>query len=217
MAVEKEKVIARFRAGKFRNVPITNQRLDAIATKLATKIPDEADDNAIDLELDDLNDLLPGGFMEVHKNDQRQDNEKKKQKQNQEPTPDPNPEPEPDSNDLAKLIAAAVTQAIAPISEKLNNLEAEKQQQTKRQRATSLLPGVSDEFLDLVMPGMPDDEEGQAAWAEKGKSAFTAKVTADNNANLGPGGIYRAMPPDGQVKEASKEEVGTLLNHILPK
>lgn len=73
MAVEKSKVVDRYKA-LFGSVGLSATRLDAMAAKLAGKIADDADDDAIDAELNDLNEVYP--FTEIKKNDDRATNDK---------------------------------------------------------------------------------------------------------------------------------------------
>jgi len=57
MAVEKQKVITRLKA-LFPKANLSQQRLDAIADKLAKKPADDADDDAIDAVINDFNDVF---------------------------------------------------------------------------------------------------------------------------------------------------------------
>jgi len=68
MAVEKSKVIARLKA-LFPKANLSQQRLDAIADKLAKKPADDADDTAIDAVINDFNDVL--SIEDIAKGDDR--------------------------------------------------------------------------------------------------------------------------------------------------
>lgn len=68
MAVEKSKVIARLKA-LFPKANLSQQRLDAIADKLAKKPADDADEQAIDAVINDFNDVL--SIEDIAKGDDR--------------------------------------------------------------------------------------------------------------------------------------------------
>lgn len=68
MAVEKSKVIARLKV-LFPKANLSQQRLDAIADKLAKKPADDADDTAIDAVINDFNDVL--SIEDIAKGDDR--------------------------------------------------------------------------------------------------------------------------------------------------
>jgi hypothetical protein len=208
MAVEKEKVIARFRAGKFRNVPITHQTLDAIATKLSSKIPDDANDDAIDLELDDLNDLLPGGFMEVHKNDQRKANEKKKQEQ---PSTESQQKEPQDQSDLSKLIANAINEAVAPLMQKVQSLETEKVQSTIQQQVKAKLNDVPEDYWGIApLPNNPEDVD---SFVDTMKVKYTAFEQNRLNKSLGDGKTPRGNQSTSG-KKASPEEIAAIMKNF---
>lgn len=73
MAVEQSRVNDRYKA-KFGSIALSKTRLDAMTAKLAGKIKDDATDEEIDGELNDLNEVYP--FTEIKKNDDRLANEK---------------------------------------------------------------------------------------------------------------------------------------------
>ena len=81
MAVEKTRVVSRFRA-KFPKVNLSNERLDEIAARLSKKPADDADDAAIDLVLDEANELL--SFEDIAKADDRLKNAEALAKKNAE-------------------------------------------------------------------------------------------------------------------------------------
>jgi hypothetical protein len=68
MAVEKSKVIARLKV-LFPKANLSQQRLDAIADKLAKKPADDADETAIDAVINDFNDVL--SIEDIAKGDDR--------------------------------------------------------------------------------------------------------------------------------------------------
>jgi hypothetical protein len=68
MAVEKSKVITRLKV-LFPKANLSQQRLDAIADKLAKKPADDADDTAIDAVINDFNDVL--SIEDIAKGDDR--------------------------------------------------------------------------------------------------------------------------------------------------
>jgi hypothetical protein len=220
MAVDKERVKARFKE-KFKTVALSNQRLDAIADKLAPKIVDDAEDGVIDAELDFLNDLHPdGAFLVMQKADDKSVNDKKKQtsnnqSNNSEQNNQQQNQQNQEQNDLSKLIAAAVSQAVAPLSEKLNALESEKQQATIQQLVEKheKLKDVPKSYWGIA--ALPDKAEDIDAFVEKISTNYTAykQEAANSSANGG-------KPPVGSgganLKEASKEQVKSIVKNIMP-
>ena len=115
MALPKAKVKERLKS-KFPGVNLSTKRIDAIADKL--KLPEDADDDAIDERLDELNDVF--SFADMARNDDRartEEAERKRKEQQDNPTPKPsNDDPKPDANqpvDIAKIVADAIAPLLA--------------------------------------------------------------------------------------------------------
>ena len=214
MAVETKKVKERLKAfiATQAGLNLSNTRIDELSARLAPKLADDADDEAIDLIINEANFYQP--FVELAKTDDTLRTLKANQKTTPPPAIDPAPEPEPTPNDVPAW-AKTLLDSNKALSDKLSALESDKKVTTIKEKAKTLLVDVSDLYWKRVP--LPEKEEDLDNWVNEIKTDYTALVTATNNSNLGTGGVYRATPPNGQVKEASKEEVGTLLNHILPK
>ena len=89
MAVDRLKVIARLKA-LFPKANLSQKRLDALADKLASKPADDADDTAIDVVINDFNDIL--SIEEIAREDDRVRTLEAKSK---EPNPAAPPAPAP--------------------------------------------------------------------------------------------------------------------------
>ena len=203
MAVETKKVKERLKAfiATQTGLNLSNTRIDELSARLAQKPADDADDAAIDLIINEANFYQP--FTELAKLDDTMRTLKANQK-TPPPAPDPVQDPEPDTNDLAKLIAAAVSQAITPISEKLNALESDKKVTSIKEKAKTLLTEVPELYWKRAP--LPEKEEDLDNWANEIKTDYTALVTTTNNANLGTGGVLRGTPVlAGNSKAVEKE------------
>jgi len=164
MAVEAQRVKDRLKA-KFGTVQLSNQRLDAIAAKLAPKIADEAEDDLIDGELSDLNDLYP--FLEIKKADDRAANEKHKQQQSAASTnptpaqPSANQNTDDKANQEPESEIAKLTQLVTTLVGTVNAMQQEKQAQTitDRFKKDERLKGVPEFMFKGRIPSKEDDFE----------------------------------------------------------
>lgn len=222
MALPKAKVKERLKS-KFPGVNLSQKRIDAIADKL--KLPEDADDDAIDERLDELNDVF--SFADVARNDDRartEEAERKKKEQQDNPTPkpsndDPKPDPKTDSNqpDIAKIVAAA----IAPLVQEVASLKAGKVGDARKaQLETKLngLEGVNPKFKATVLKnyGRMSFEDDEAFETFLSEVEEDAKEYVQAEANEGLGGIKTPVQgKGGNVKQASREEVKELSKNIL--
>lgn len=143
MAVEKSKVIARLKA-LFPKANLSQQRLDAIADKLAKKPADDADDTAIDAVINDFNDVL--SIEDIAKGDDRTRTLEADKKKAEELAATKKPEPsKDDETEVSKIDddAPAWAKALLKSNEKLTaDLESIKTgniKQSKLEQAKSLL------------------------------------------------------------------------------
>lgn len=206
MAVEVQRVKDRFKA-KYGTVSLSNQRLDALAAKLAPKIADDAEDGVIDGELDDLNEMYP--FLEMKKAEDRAVNDKKKQQQEQQnPNQDSNtnnqnsneqnqPQLTPEQEAFLKL----VDQRLAPVTQKLNALEQQQQGQTLVQKRETLLKegkalGIPDFTLELI----PVTEETNVTEVLQGVGEKYKEFAKQNKLAA----FGNDAPPSGQPKNPNE-------------
>lgn len=211
MAVEKEKVIARFRNGNYKTVALTKERLDAIATKLASKLPDEADDEAIDSALDDQNDTY--AFIEIQKNDARAANDKKKQEQQSQQS---NNQQQAQNQQEQQQQSADDTPAWAKaLMHEVQTLKAEKQQATLKQQADTLLKDVPEAYRKYAYATMPKTAEELTGWAEEVKTDYTAFRQSEINKGVGEGKVPLGASDKSAIKEAPKEQVEARAKRLI--
>jgi len=131
MAVDKLKVIARLKA-LFPKANLSQKRLDALADKLASKPADGSDDAAIDVVINDFNDVL--SIEEIAREDDRIRTLESKQK---EPAPTPPTPPTPPNDDVPAW-AQAMAETNKKLLEKVEALESGKVIETKRATVSEL-------------------------------------------------------------------------------
>lgn len=222
MALPKAKVKERLKA-KFPGVNLSQKRIDAIADKL--KLPEDADDDAIDERLDELNDVFT--FADMARNDDRartEEAERKKKEQQDNPTPkpsndDPKPAPKTDSDqpDIAKIVAAA----IAPLMQEVASLKAGKVGDTRKAQLEAKLnglEGVNPKFKTTVLKnyGRMSFENDEAFETFLSEVEDDAKEYVQEEANDGLEGIKAPVKGKGDTsKQAPKEEIKSLFQNIL--
>jgi hypothetical protein len=169
----KDKIKQRFR-DKFKTLALSNQRLDAIADKLSPKLPEDADDAAIDAELDFLNDVYP--FLEIQKADDRAVSEKQKTQQQQQQQTTPSSTSTQQQTDDTPAWAKALL-------EKVNALEQEKTQGTIKQQLKEKLKDIPEVFYKhAALPASIDELD---AFADVIKTDYTAFKQENINAQAG--------------------------------
>jgi len=140
MAVTPEKIKARLKA-KYPKANLSKERLDALAAKLATKPADDADDDAVDAVLDAANDFM--SFEDIAKDDDKMRTLEAKAKKDTPPGNDP-PAPAPAPDDAPAWAKTLI--------EKVNNIEAGKVTETKRQTVAELFE--ASETLKALPPAV---------------------------------------------------------------
>lgn len=214
MALPKAKVKERLKA-KFPGVNLSQKRIDAIADKL--KLPEDADDDAIDERLDELNDVF--SFSDLARNDDRlrtEEAERKRKEQQDNPTQKPSDEnpktdPKTDSNpaDIAKIVAAA----IAPLMQEVASLKAGKIGDTRKAQLEAKLnglEGVNPKFKATVLKnyGRMSFEDDDAFETFLSEVEEDAKEYVQEEANTGLGGIARpasSAPSSANTKSIDAE------------
>lgn len=134
MAVEKVKVIARLKA-LFPKANLSQKRLDALADKLASKPADGADDAAIDVVINDFNDVL--SIEEIARDDDRVRTLESKQK-DPAPTPPAPPTPPTPPKDDVPAWAQAILDSNKKLEGELEAIKTGKVIETKRATASEL-------------------------------------------------------------------------------
>ena len=144
MAVKPEKIKERLKV-LFPKANLSQKRLDEISAKLAPKPADDADDAAVDIIINDANELM--GFEERAKEDDRIRTLEANQKPEPVPAPDPKPAPTPDD---APEWAKALAETNKKLLEKVEALESGKITETKRQTAAQAVE--SSELFKALTP-----------------------------------------------------------------
>lgn len=158
MAVEKDKVIGRFKS-LFGTIGLSNTRLDEISAKLGAKLNDDASDEDIDARLNELNEIYP--FSEIKKNDDRTLNDKKNPNRNPQPKPEPKAEPQPKDDDdpLAQILGV-----VKNLQTEITTLKSERTAQTISERFKAddrikSLKGVQDHMFKGRVPQTEEEYE----------------------------------------------------------
>lgn len=219
MALPKAKVKERLKA-KFPGVNLSQKRIDAIADKL--KLPEDADDDAIDERLDELNDVF--SFADMARNDDRartEEAERKKKEQQDNPTPKPseeNPKPDQKSTDTPEW-AKALIESNKALQTRLEAIESGKVGDTRKSQLEAKLKDVTPKFKETVLKNFGrmkfDKDEDFDAFLEEVEE--DAKEFIQAEANDGLSGVKTPVQGKGgsAKKPASKEEVDAVLNSIF--
>lgn len=197
MAIEKEKVIARYKL-KFGSVGLSQTRLDEVAAKLGSKMADDAPDEEIDARLEDLNDYHP--FADVKKNDDRIVNEKKNP--NKKPVKE---EVKTEDDDDAPAWAKAMLAKI----EKLESEKAHDTLETKF-RKDERLKGVPEFVLKRSIPKSEEEYEETVGELETEYKVFAEQnKLAAFGADTPPNG--KPKPVVEEVKQISPEDAKAIV------
>lgn len=199
MAVEKSRLVSRFRI-KFPKVNLSNERLNEIADRLSKKPADDADDAAIDLVLDEANELL--SFEDIAKSDDRLKNAEALAKKNAEKKDDKTDVGKKDEEVVdvdkdAPAWAKAMLEQNKKLASDLEALKTGKIIETKKQTASELF--AKSEVLNRIPEAIrqnwvnridvnsetPFEEQIQALETEY---STLVQVNADNNQYSGPAG-----------------------------
>lgn len=220
MALPKAKVKERLKS-KFPGVNLSQKRIDAIADKL--KLPEDADDDAIDERLDELNDVF--SFAEMARNDDRartEEAERKKKEQQDNPTPKPSnddPKPDPKSADDTPAWAKSLIESNKALQSRLEAIESGKVGDSRLAQLKEILKDANPKYAESVLKKFPkmkfDTDEDFEAFKEE--EAENVKEFIQAEANDGLSGIKTPVQGKGgsTKKQASKEEVDAVLNSIF--
>ena len=188
MAVDKLKVIARLKA-LFPKANLSQKRLDAIADKLAKKPADDADDDAIDLVINDFNEIL--SIEDIAKDDDRLRTLESKSKEPS-PTDPPTPKPQDPPAPSEDVPAWAKT-----LLEKVEKIETGKVTENKKQTVAELIeksevlknltPEVKKRWLERINVESETSFEDQIKELESEYSELV-QTGADTNSYAGPAG-----------------------------
>lgn len=202
MAVEKSRVVSRFRI-KFPKVNLSNERLNEIADRLSKKPADDADDAAIDLVLDEVNELL--SFEDIAKSDDRLKNAETLAKKNAEKKDDKADGGKKDEEVVevdkdAPAWAKAMLEQNKKLASDLEALKTGKIIETKKQTASELFAksevlkripeGIRQNWINRlpVSPETSQEEMDLAVKALEEEYSTLVQVNADNNQYSGPAG-----------------------------
>lgn len=155
MAVTPEKIKARLKV-LFPKANLSQKRIDEISAKLAPKPADDADDAAVDVFINDANELM--GFDAMAKEDDRVRTLEANQKKPTDPVPEPDPKPIPAPDDAPEW-AKAMAETNRKLLEKVEALESGKITETKRQTASQAIE--ASEVFKALTP------EGRSKWVDR--------------------------------------------------
>ena len=207
MAIEKEKVVTRYKA-LFGTVGLSQTRLDEISAKLGLKMADEATDEDIDARLNEMNDLYP--FSEIKKNDDRTLNDKNNpnRKPAQVETPKEEVKTETKSDDPVLALLQEMKGELASLkAEKLHeSLEA-------KFRKDERLKGVPEFMLQMGVPKSEEEYEDKVTTLATNFKDFAVKAKIQE---FGGDQTPSGTPPkqDGAVKQKTAEETKALAASI---
>lgn len=196
MAVEKTRIIGRLRA-LFPKANLSTNRLNELADRLSKKPADDADDAAIDVILNDANDVYP--FMDIAKGDDKiRDLEAKAKK----PAGDDPKEPkEIELPDDTPEWAKALLKQNQELAGKLQGFEASQQHKTiaekfaSDERVKNIPASIRDKFI-------PSDETKMEDAITELTAAFTPYAQAAKAGGFGkdaPGSGGQQRESDGKV------------------
>ena len=195
MPVEKLKVIARLKA-LFPKANLSQVRLDALADKLANKPADGADDAAIDVVINDFNDIL--SIEGIAKEDDRVRTLESKQKEPTPPAPPTPPTPPTPPENVVPAWAQAILDSNKKLQDELEVLKTGKIIETKKQTASELFAKseILKKIPEAIRPNWinridvnsetPFEDQIQALETEY---STLIQDTADNNNYSGPAGV----------------------------
>ncbi|MVM35270.1 hypothetical protein GO755_34935 [Spirosoma sp. HMF4905] len=198
-----DKEIARFKV-KFPKLNLSKARLASIKLK----VDDEADDDAIDLKLDEANEMFP--FADIQKNDDRiaTDASKEKEKQQKENSAGSDNDKTKDSaqDDMPGWFKSYIEKN----DKRLEAIEQGKTLDTRKSQLEAKLKDATDAFKNTTLKAFnrmqfKDDEEFNS-YLEEVETDAAEFVQTEANASLG-----QTKPPvkssGNTPKTASKEEV----------
>lgn len=201
MAIEKEKVITRYKS-LFGSVGLSQTRLDEISAKLALKMADDANDEDIDSRLNEMNDLYP--FAEIKKNDDRALNDKNNPNRKSAETPKEEVKTETKTDDPVLALLQEMKGEIASLkAEKLHESLETKFRKDER------LKGVPEFMLQMGAPKSEDEYEDKVNTLATNFKEFAEKAKIQE---FGGDRTPNGTPPKqtGEVKQKTAEELKDL-------
>lgn len=202
MPVPVETIKARLRV-LFPKANLSQKRLDVLAAKLATKPEDGADDNAVDLIINQSNDFY--SFEEIAKDDDRMRTLEANQKApaNPEPPKPTDPPATPPINEAPEWAKALI--------EKVTNLETGKVTDTKKQTVKDLVsksailskmkPEVRERWENRIDVNSETSFEDQLKELETEYSEIVQTNANDSNyAGAAGGGSSDIKPSEAEIK-----------------
>lgn len=202
MAIEKDKVIARYKE-LFGSIALPKSRLDVITAKLALNLPDDATDEDIDARLNLQNEIFP--FSEIKKHEDRLLNEKKNpnQKPKQESS-NPKEESNEDKDDTNTLLKSLLA--------KVEGLENAKKFETisEKFKKDERLKGIPDFAFKGRIPQNEDDYESAVEELATDFKSFAEKAKlADYGKDTPPAG---SKTDSSKVEKISKEDAAKIVS-----
>ncbi len=197
--VEKSRVTARYKA-LFGSVGLSATRLDAMAAKLSAKIADDADDDAIDAELNDLNEVYP--FAEIKKNDDRLANEKNNPNKKKEEVTETKTEPSTEMEKLMQMVTG-LTQTVA-------SLQSQNIGKSRKEIASTRLAKFPKEMKEDLLTDIDSmnfaDDEAFNSFLERKETSFKAivekgKLDRFDGSDVPSNSDASAADKKGKVKE----------------
>lgn len=189
MAIEKGKVIGKLLV-KYKGTSLTKNFLENLGAKFAAKLPDDADDNAIDEYINDRDDLVQESIKETDKRVTEAVNKAKGGKVDKTDEPAPQPELPTDAPDWAKTMIGGLVGQIKTLGDTVTKMQTEKTQQTLQQRfeGDPRLKGINPKLLKGRVPTTEDEFETAINEAVEDLKEFVQDDNASGGGNLLGGG-----------------------------
>lgn len=212
----KEKIIARLRE-KFKGVNLSEQRINAIAERLAKKVTEETE---IDAQLDAANEIYP--FADIAKEDDRVRTLEAKAKETKTAdTKTPSTETQTKQpNDDTPEWAKALLETNKQLADKVNALESGKVAESRTSIAQAKFKDLNEGFTKTALKNMNrinfKDEDDFNSWVEETVSEGQAFTQTVANEQLG----NQSRPIQGvgmgtSKGTASKEEIDAVAKLII--
>ena len=211
----KEKILAAIKA-KFPAVNLSKKRLDEISAKIEAKVG--TDESQIDAQIDAFNDFNP--LSEIAKTDDRiRDLEAKSKKaappQTNNDKPENQDKPEaPD--DTPEWVKKTLVPQLQTLQQTVAQLQAEKTQasivdQIKNHEKMKDVPGVF--WNKRKLPKKAEDVDAFITEVTTDFGVFEKQQTAAGLSSM-PAPRSGVAANNGEVKEATKEEVNEVITHL---
>ena len=217
----KDKVLARLKA-KHPGVNLSKTRLEKISDYVVKKIPAEATDEEIDGAIDDLNDFQP--FADMAKDDDRKRLADKKAKdeadaKTKKEKEDADASGKGDDQDDTPKWAKKLMEDNDTLKKELADIKKGKTVDQRTQKFLDTLKDTSEEYKAKELKKFnkmvfESDEDFDEYLTDAGTDAATSKQ-AEVNSAVGAGKVIRGAAGAAGKKEASKEEVDSVLDKIM--